>query len=275
MRQSLGIPTQHHGRAWPYAPGSSGIAMHRHEELEFNLVTAGQARYLFTDRRYDLAPGTLIWLFPDHDHLLIDQTPDYRMWIVVIRPEALRRLCHGESNATLLQRDPKGEISRQLHADDARSLSSLLRRVEAAADDPDRSNAGLGYVVLEAWAMFQRAESLTVSQEVHPAVERAAYLLSTEGDDLSIEQIARRSGLSSSRLSRLFRQQTGLTLVAYRNRRRVERFIESYGRGRRRTITEAALDAGFGSYPQFHRVFREVMNQSPADYRRSIEHGET
>ena len=270
MRQSLGIPIEHHGRVWPYAPASSGIAMHRHDELEFNLVTAGQARYLFTDRRYDLAPGTLIWLFPDHDHVLIDQTPDYRMWIVVIRPEALRRLCHGAGSATLLERDPQGEISRQLHADDARTLASLLRRV-AAAEDVDRSNAGLGYVVLEAWAMFQRAEALTVSQEVHPAVERAAYLLSSEGQDMTIDQIARRAGLSSSRLSRLFKQQVGLTLVAYRNRRRVERFIECYGRGRRRTVTEAALEAGFGSYPQFHRVFREVMNQSPAEYRQSIE----
>jgi AraC-like DNA-binding protein len=29
----------------------------------------------------------------------------------------------------------------------------------------------------------------------------------------------------------------------------------------------AALEAGFGSYPQFHRIFRRVMGCSPGEYR--------
>lgn len=33
-------------------------------------------------------------------------------------------------------------------------------------------------------------------------------------------------------------------------------------------MLEAALAAGFGSYPQFHRVFKRVVGCSPVDYRR-------
>lgn len=34
--------------------------MHRHQELEFNFVRRGTARYSLGDRRYDLAAGSLV-----------------------------------------------------------------------------------------------------------------------------------------------------------------------------------------------------------------------
>jgi AraC-like DNA-binding protein len=33
-------------------------------------------------------------------------------------------------------------------------------------------------------------------------------------------------------------------------------------------MLDAALEAGFGSYPQFHRVFKRVIGCSPGSYRR-------
>ena len=47
-------------------------------------------------------------------------------------------------------------------------------------------------------------------------------------------------------------------------------FLEIYGDGRGVKMTSAALDAGFGSYPQFHRVFRERMGCAPAEHARRL-----
>jgi AraC-like DNA-binding protein len=105
-------------------------------------------------------------------------------------------------------------------------------------------------------------------RDVHPAVERAARLIRNEDTTLNLDELARRSGLSAPRLSRLFKQQTGVALVDFRNRQRVERFLQLYGTGQRLTMLDAALDAGFGSYPQFHRVFKRVIGCSPGRYRR-------
>ena len=77
-----------------------------------------------------------------------------------------------------------------------------------------------------------------------------------------------RAGLSGPRLSRLFKEQTGFALAEFRNRSRVQRFLEIYGTGQRHTMLSAALDAGFGSYAQFHRVFRRIAGESPGEYRR-------
>lgn len=45
---------------------------------------------------------------------------------------------------------------------------------------------------------------------------------------------------------------------------------EIYRFGTRYSLTEAALLSGFGSCPQFHRVFCRYLRQSPAVYARSV-----
>jgi AraC-like DNA-binding protein len=103
---------------------------------------------------------------------------------------------------------------------------------------------------------------------VHPAVEKAARLIRHESNLLSLDELAARAGLSAHRLSRLFKQQTGVAMVDFRNRQRVEKYLQIYGTGQRRTMLDAALEAGFGSYAQFHRVFKRVTGRSPGEQRR-------
>ena len=40
---------------------------------------------------------------------------------------------------------------------------------------------------------------------------------------------------------------------------------ETFGR-----IVAEPLEAGFGSYPHFHRIFKEQMGYGPEDYRRKM-----
>ena len=60
----------------------------------------------------------------------------------------------------------------------------------------------------------------------------------------------------------------GVSMVDFRNRHRIERFFELYRDGYRLNITQAAFEAGFGSYAQFHRVFRKTLGYGPAELRR-------
>jgi AraC-like DNA-binding protein len=71
-------------------------------------------------------------------------------------------------------------------------------------------------------------------------------------------------GLSAPHLSRLFNTQMGLSITRFRNQQRLQRFVRLYGNGRRTTALAAAHEAGFGSYAQFYRVFRQETGRSPA-----------
>jgi AraC-like DNA-binding protein len=100
----------------------------------------------------------------------------------------------------------------------------------------------------------------------HPMVREAMRLLARD-PTLGGKEIAAKLDISLSRLARVFKVETGTSLVDYRNRLRLERFGALVDAGRD-NLLEAALAAGFGSYAQFHRVFRAVRGTTPREYLR-------
>jgi AraC-like DNA-binding protein len=79
--------------------------------------------------------------------------------------------------------------------------------------------------------------------------------------------IAARLEVSLGRLAHVFKMELGISMVDYRNRVRLNRFTVLLDKGRR-NLLEAALAAGFGSYAQFHRVFRALRHVTPREYLR-------
>ena len=261
----------HDGAVWEYRGGTRQGRVHRHVELELNLVTAGRAFYLVNERRYELRRGVEIWLFPHQEHVLIEASRDFAMWIVVFRPELLCRVCTTGAACELRGALPAGPFTKRFDEVVLRRLADLCAEIAEARDDPARVNAGLAYLVLSAWVAHGEAGRVTARMDVHPAVERAVRLMQdADGADLSVPAIAAGAGLSESQLSRLFRSQLGVPLVQYRQWLRLERFRELYGQGRRRNLTEAALAAGFGSYSHFHRAFKRAYGCSPREYSRRL-----
>jgi AraC-like DNA-binding protein len=80
-------------------------------------------------------------------------------------------------------------------------------------------------------------------------------------------EIAETLNISQSRLGRMFKAVKGMSLVDYRNMLRLERFVALLDRGGT-NLLDAALEAGFGSYSHFHRVFRSRLNATPREYLR-------
>jgi AraC-like DNA-binding protein len=242
--------------------------MHRHDELEVNLMVRGRGSYLIDDRKYELSRCIQVWLFPEQNHVLLEYSPDFEMWVLVFRPAMVRRVCTIPATALLRETNPAGHFYKQLSEEQARRLNSLFREIAATRADAPRHNAGLAYALLSAWAMQQAAEPVPAGAEIHPAVEKTVHLLRNETTPLPFAELAQRAGLSPSQLSRVFQRQTGMPIYEFRNRQRIERFLTLYGEGQRTKMMDAALEAGFGSYPQFYRVFKQIMGCSPADYRR-------
>lgn len=260
------------GRAWFHGEQARWQRrVHRHAELEVNLVVAGRASYLVDEARYDLGRGTVIWLHPGQDHVLVNDTPDYQMWLGVWRPTAVSAVCRGDGSRGLTLDRPAGLFCKVLPEGAVEELERLWSRVVGSAEAVDRYNAGLAHLLMECWAAFESVGSAGAGggAGVHPAVERAARLLRDEADPVGIDAIAEHAGLSPSQLSRVFKRQMGLSITEYRQRQCLQRFFAAWGSGGGRLDTMgAALAAGFGSYPQFHRVFKRHMGCGPAEHRR-------
>ncbi|HLY04916.1 MAG TPA: helix-turn-helix domain-containing protein [Rhizomicrobium sp.] len=87
--------------------------------------------------------------------------------------------------------------------------------------------------------------------------------------NLSPEFVAGRLGMSVRTLQRLF-EQTGTTFSAFVIRERLETAYEALKLGPgRRSITDIALESGFGDVSHFNRKFRALYHASPSEIRRS------
>lgn len=270
MLERLTIPAELDGEVWPYRVTARQHPMHRHRELELNIMLRGQASYLLADeRRYELGSGSILWLFPGQEHVIARQSPDHRMWIVIFRPSMLTGCCREPDTRVLRRRNPAGVFCRKLSSIDASRLDALAVSVHRSRDAAATFNAGLGFLLLSAWQAFGRSGPTPDGADVHPAVRGAArWLNCDEGLALSVDELARRLDVGADRLSHLFHRQMGVRLSEFRNRRRMDRFVEIYGDGSRINLLDAAIRAGFGSYAQFYRVFRKTTGQGPRDFRR-------
>lgn len=92
-----------------------------------------------------------------------------------------------------------------------------------------------------------------------PLLSRVAEVLG-ETPSLSFQEVARRLRMSRGHLTRSFKRQVGSSIVEYRNELRLARFLAQAPTS---GLLEAALSAGFGSYAQFHRVYRARFGKSP------------
>ena len=68
-------------------------------------------------------------------------------------------------------------------------------------------------------------------------------------------------------LCRTFREQTGLTLHAYRMRQRLGRAMDRIVDGEDCSLTDLALETGFCSHSHLSRAFRRQFGISPSSLR--------
>lgn len=251
-------------------PGRSGLEnRHTHAELELHLVTRGRCAFLLDERRLEAERGTMVWVPPGRQHTVLDPSPEFQRWMLLARPRLVRRVLPADQARVLLRHDTAASAApcRKLDAGATRALAEKFDEASRGGREHFQLfNATMAYLLARAYSAFASTAAVPAGATFHPAVARAIRLLRDAAEEQTRSELARRCGLSEWHLSKLFREQVGVSLVDFRNRCRLERFLELFGDGTRVKMSTAALDAGFGSYPQFHRVFRERMGRSPAEH---------
>ena len=88
------------------------------------------------------------------------------------------------------------------------------------------------------------------------------------GNNLSIDEVAAKSGYSKWHLQRMFRAMTRQTLGDYIRDRRLAKAAEALCASQR-PVFDIALQYGYESQQTFSRVFRRKFDLTPTAYRHS------
>jgi AraC family transcriptional regulator of arabinose operon len=103
-----------------------------------------------------------------------------------------------------------------------------------------------------------------------PRIDETLFLLAQRMQEtVRVEELARSVGLSASRLSHLFKENTGESIVEALNHMRIKQAALLLAHTNR-NATEAAHDVGFQNYNHFTRQFRKYIGLTPSEFSQSI-----
>lgn len=103
------------------------------------------------------------------------------------------------------------------------------------------------------------------SRALHLATE---YLKSHALAPFKLSETAAAACTSTRTLTRLFKQETGMTVLEFVHKLRIERSRELLA-DQSRKVAAVAFECGFESVQQFNRVFRKLNRCTPREWRRS------
>jgi len=247
------------------------IPVHEHPEHFLHLVLRGNVEYQIHTRgrdfRFMSRPGTLF--------LLPRGTVDEVNWggptqriAVSVHPRLLTNALDETAHAVDV------ELTEHWNLID-RHLSALL--LEMAADLEDGSPAGSIYGESLANSLAVYLLNRYATRRVTPAAYKGGlpgcrlkrvldFIAANLAENISLSQLAAIADMSPHYFSQLFKQSTGRAPHQYVLLKRIERAKEQLC-NRRRSVTDAALEAGFQNPSHFARVFQQFEGTTPSRFR--------
>ena len=244
-------------------PRPEDFPVHAHETPEIYLFLSGSGEYLVEGSRYPLSPGDLFLMRPAETHkLLIAGGKPY-----------LRMAVHfpADQFASL---DPEGRLLRPFYdhplgvrnhypAAQYPALSRILQELSPAPGCERLMILSRVLVLLSEISALWSDEKETVSEGSAP--ELVSYVNRHLFEPLSLGGISRTFSLSTSQVSRLFKEATGTSLWDYVS---MKRLLSARARLLRGDSAQAAcLACGFSDYSAFYRAYRKRFGCAPSDDR--------
>lgn len=224
------------------------LPTHSHRRGQLVYASSGVMTVVTPEAACVVPPARAVWMPGGVEHRIEARTA-LAMRTVYVEPEAVPRL---PSSVCVLQVSP---LLREL----------IVAAVERSTDyAPDSREARLAAVLLDEIAAQPQA-SLALPMPTEPRLARITRaLLANPGDARSLAEWGREVGASVRTLSRLFRAETGLGFLAWRQQRRLHRALELLGADM--PVTTVGAELGYDSTSAFIAMFRRAFGVTPAKY---------
>lgn len=260
------------------------LSMHRHDDVEVNLVLEGQLHYLFGGRPLTIHEGEIAVFWAAQPHGLVDSRAGDMCWVHVPFSMLLGWGLPEAETAPLLAARPVITHAPEL----AIHVAGLAERWvdEVGAESPgdarepdDDAQIALLEIqaavrrILRAGSRSPDVDSLSGAGSTIPSGRlrqvgaMARFVMENHRSPLRIADIADSVHLAPSHAMTVFRHTTGVTLGEYTTMCRVaeaQRLLITT----EMSIAEISESAGFGSLSSFYHHMSAACGATPREYRR-------
>ncbi|MCR4590523.1 MAG: helix-turn-helix domain-containing protein [Lachnospiraceae bacterium] len=257
----------HNDEATDYPP-------HWHSNMEIIMPLKNWYLVEINDKKYELQEGEIALISSCAIHKLEAPKSGERL---ILQPDysLISNLPELSSFMTLLS--PVLFITKDKDPDIVPRLQELMLSIEREYGSKNPlAGESIYSMLIEMLVMIGRkysasADSIDVSRgKQQEYAEKFAsvcsYISAHYAEDLTLEDVAERSGFSKYHFARLFKQFTGKTFYRYVNMKRIEN-AERLLTEPSASITEIAVKSGFSSPPAFVRMFKLIKGCTPTEFR--------
>lgn len=281
MNPDLEVVQIRHGesfKAWSHGYPFHTVRWHFHPEYELHHVVATRGRYFVGDFIGEFEPGNLVLTGPNLPHNWVSDIPTgtnvpLRGRIVQFSEEFISRAM--ALMPELSQLADVLDVSRRgaLFSPGSARLAGPLLAELVDAQGVRRLELFMNMMGVLARARDVRAltsasylpdPSGFMSAGINQAL---AYINAHLTEPFSESDLARIAGRSASAFSRCFRRHTGMALVRYVNRLRINLACQLLMSETALSITEICYAAGYNNISNFNRQFRALKGMSPSRFR--------
>ncbi len=260
------VPTENCGisrceEGWSWRP--------RLDDHDLWFVVRGRGEAHYAGQRYELHPGSLLWLRPGTTGTFT-QDPVHRLTVVACHFDLLDHFGQLWLGDLAQLPGPYTEIT------EIAALTTVLHRlVRAAHVGSAWSRLESEGLLLQALAMIYRAQARQAGEvEIDPRLAEAVELIQMDpASRPTLTELAAQVDLTPRRLSQLFRTQMGCSFRDFVVETRLQR-AHTLLKESAMTVTEVAIALGYPDHVLLSRQFRARFGQPPSAARHSVHVGD-
>ena len=267
--------------AWSHGYPFHTVRWHFHPEYELHLVVATTGRYFVGDFIGEFEPGNLVLTGPNLPHNWVSDLPEgasipLRGRVIQFSErfidETMKVLPELATLAPLLESSRRGVLFPPEVAGQVSPLMSELmeaqgvRRIELFMSIAGALSRARGVSML-ASPSYLPDPSGYMSAGINKALAYIRENLTQQFDETDLASIA---GQSTGAFSRTFRKHTGMSLVQYVKRLRINLACQILMSDEQASITDICFEVGFNNLSNFNRQFLAEKGMPPSRFRRLL-----
>ena len=254
--------------------GASEPTAHSHNTYQMLYVTAGGVQLRVAGAAYAVTAPAVVFLSNLETHALSDMAPEYRRYVVNIRPkEAFSAIRDAARLLSPFVDRPSGFSHVLPVPNEAATLEVLfgLLLEEHRAGDFPAGEAAVLQTILRLLCRSCPAAFPYCPRAYTPLVHQVKQQLERDpAAEVPLSQLAQSYHVSQSHLSHSFKQATGYSVGRYQLLCRLA-LAKELLRTTDRPVTAVSEDCGFSDTSNFSRYFRREVGCTPTAFRRDGE----
>ena len=255
-----------------YLSKNNPYAINLHRQLELIYVLSGSTTVTVEQQDFSLQPGQGVLVFPNQTHGLKSVESGQNL-LCIFEPD----FCHSFRHFFQKKKPVRNDFAVSSLSEHSHIALNGLENL-AATMEKDRPTPSDVQVYAEGYLTLLLADLLPLlplqeqksTTDLELEQRLLLYLDAHYTEELSLESLSREFGVSRFVLSRIFTEKLHTSFPDYVNSRRLD-YAKDLLLSTELSVTQIALDAGFGSSRTFFRAFQDTFHTTPGAYRRQKE----